>query len=102
MEKIGNIVLEEGIPYVETRGRPTSDEYLALLVTKVGRSFVSQKTRHSLYQIARNLGIKVTITSAGDKGWRVYKRGKRVLRDKRIVRKKGLVQKELLREQAEE
>jgi hypothetical protein len=77
METIRNIPIEEGVPIIETRGRPTSDEYLTLLLMKPGRSFTSSKSRHTLYQIARNLGIPVEIRSAGEDGWRVFKTGER-------------------------
>lgn len=85
METIRNIVIEEGVPRVELRGRPTSDEYLALLLMDVGKSFVSSKSRDTLYQIARNLGIEVEIGAAGKKTWRVWKRSDRVLRDKKAA-----------------
>ena len=65
---------------VETRGRPTSEEYLTLLCIKVGDSFVSGKSRDTLYQIARNLRIKVSIKSAGEQGWRVWKMSDRAPR----------------------
>lgn len=82
MENIGTIRTEEGVPAFETRGRPTSDEYLALLLMDVGKSFVSQKSRDTLYSIARNLGIEIRTRSAGEKGWRVWKLSERVLRPK--------------------
>jgi hypothetical protein len=71
------VKIERGVPIVETRGRPTSDEYLKLLLMEVDDSFVSRKSRDTLYQIARNLQIKVSIKSAGREGWRVWKIGPR-------------------------
>jgi hypothetical protein len=63
------------IPIIETRGRPTSPEYAKLVRMPVGASFTSKKSRDTLYQIARNLGIKVTVLSARPgEGWRVWKR----------------------------
>jgi hypothetical protein len=73
------ITIERGVPIVETRGRPTSDEYLKLLVMEIGESFVSSKSRDTLYQIARNLHIPISIKSAGEQGWRVWKIGPRNL-----------------------
>lgn len=94
MERIGELLIEK-VPYIETRGRPVSDEYVALLQTKVGKSFTSHKSRGSLYQIARNLGIEVSITSAGEHGWRVFKTAERVIlrRNRQPWRLKPLIPK---------
>jgi hypothetical protein len=79
MEQAPTIVIEDDIPIIETRGRPVSPEYANLVKMKVGQSFTSKKTRDSLYQIARNLRIRVTILPAGpDEGWRVWKKGERI------------------------
>jgi hypothetical protein len=67
--------VEDGIPLIETRGRTTSAEYLKLIEMRVGQSFVSKKSRDSLYQIARNQKTPVSIKSAGRLGWRVWKTG---------------------------
>lgn len=83
MATIRNVVIETDVPLVETRGRPASDEYVILLLIKVGESFVSKKSRDTLYQIARNLGIKVSIKSAARGRWRVWKKSERVLRGTR-------------------
>jgi hypothetical protein len=73
-----NTRIEREVPYVETRGRPTSQEYLDLYMAEVGESFVSRKSRDTLYQIAKNLRIEVQISSAGPDGWRVWKRSERM------------------------
>jgi hypothetical protein len=73
----GQMDWELGVPIIETRGRPVSDEYAKLVKMPVNASFVSRKKRDALYQIARNLGITVTILAAGPlakHGWRVWKR----------------------------
>lgn len=98
---IHNLGIEKGVPIVETRGRPTSEEYLTLIVMQVGESFVSGKSRHTLYQIARNLEIPVSIKSAGEQGWRVWKTGERHLTPKaeRLLKK---ARKALIPEDEEE
>lgn len=90
MRKVGEITIETGIPRLETRGRKVSDEYVALIEARVGQSFTSHKSRDTLYQIARNLGIKVNITSAGKDGWRVFKARKRVLWKRKSLIPNGL------------
>jgi hypothetical protein len=72
------IIIENDVPFFESRGRPVSPEYAALVKLRDGQSFTSKKSRDSLYQIARNLGFRVSIMWAGDEeGWRVWKRGRR-------------------------
>lgn len=68
------LTIQSGIPIVETRGRPPSEEHVALLTMAIGQSFDSSKSRESLYQIARTLGVKVRILSAGKGVWTVWKR----------------------------
>jgi hypothetical protein len=70
------LIVEKGVPIIETRGRPPSEEHVTLLTMPVGESFVSPKSRESLYQIARSLGIQVSVMSEGDGRWRVWKKGK--------------------------
>src|SRR5215472_3891984 len=76
------IELEDGVPLIETRGRPPSVEHAAMKRMKVGQSFPSRKSRDTLYQIAKNVGIEVSVRSAGKQGYRVWK-----LSDERIPRK---------------
>lgn len=72
------ITIENDVPIIETRGRPVSEEYIALVKMKPMESFTSHKSRDSLYQIARNLNKRVTILWAGpDDGWRVFYKGER-------------------------
>jgi hypothetical protein len=74
-----NITIEDNIPVIESRSQPVSAEYAALCRMKVGQSFTSHKSRDSLYQIARNLRIPVTVLWAGtEEGWRVWKKGERL------------------------
>jgi hypothetical protein len=68
------LTVQTDIPMIETRGRPPSEEHVKLLTMKIGHSFVSSKSRDSLYQIARTLQVKVKILTEGDGLWRVWKR----------------------------
>jgi hypothetical protein len=68
------IVIEDNIPILQTRGRPPCDERVLLLTMKVGQSFVSPKKRDSLYWLGRDLRIEVTVLPSGDGRWRVWKR----------------------------
>jgi hypothetical protein len=74
-----SIPIDRDVPFIESRGRPVSPEYGALVKLRANSSdsFTSKKSRDSLYQIARNLGFRVTIMYAGEDGWRVWKRGNR-------------------------
>lgn len=85
------IVIED-IPFIETRGRPISPEYATLVKMRVGQSFISKRTRDSLYQSARNLGMRVTIIwDTVEEAWRVYKRTD--IAQGRIVRRKRSVKR---------
>lgn len=68
------LIIQTDIPMLETRGRSPSEEHVALLTMKIGQSFVSGKSRESLYQMARTLGVKVKILNEGNGEWRVWKR----------------------------
>jgi hypothetical protein len=61
------------VPFKETRGRPLSDEHRALVNLQIGESFTSGKRRETLYQIARSIGVKVSIMKCAE-GWRVWKK----------------------------
>lgn len=80
------------VPFRETRGRPHSEEHKALVKLQVGESFVSSKRRETLYQIARAIGVKVSIMKNTEgEGWRVWKKshptGPRVRRGHRSLAK---------------
>ncbi len=83
---------------IETRGRPPSEEHVSLLTMKIGESFVSGKSRESLYQIARTLGVKVKILSEGNGEWRVWKRS---LAGERPIARAEAARLQKEREQAE-
>lgn len=62
----------------ETRGRPPTDERMALLTMRIGESFFSTKRRETLYELARSMATEVGILEDeedGKKGWRVWKKG---------------------------
>lgn len=69
------IKIEQGVYMSETRGRPPCDEHMTLLTMPVDSSFVSSKRRETLYQLARDMAIKVRIleTEKGSGVWRVWK-----------------------------
>jgi hypothetical protein len=74
------ITIQHGIAPSETRGRPPCDEVIALLKMQVGDSFVSPKRRGTLYQLARNTGVKIRIMKDANSpsrkpAWRVWKMG---------------------------
>jgi hypothetical protein len=70
------LTIQTDISPTETRGRPPSEEHIALLKMPIGGSFASPKRREALYQLARSLGVRVKILEdAETKGyWRVWKR----------------------------
>lgn len=74
--------IEHDIPITETRGRHAGEDHLRLLQMKVGDSFVSGKRREALYQLARSIGIKVTILPDDENGtmWRVWKKSKQIIK----------------------
>lgn len=82
------LTIDNNVPITETRGRPPSDEHVALWTMRIGESFVSNKRRETLYQIARSMGVKVRIMSEGDQGWRVWKKSIPMSRDERIAKAK--------------
>lgn len=87
------LTIQTGVPMIETRGRPPSEEHVALLTMKLEDSFESTKSRESLYQIARTLGVKVKILSAGRGKWTVWKKShagqnKPIRKEKKIDGKK--------------
>lgn len=82
------IAIQHNIPITETRGRPPSDEHVNLLNMEVGDSFVSNKRREALYQLARHLGVKVTILVQEEDGLcRVWKKSNAVPRPRRRLKK---------------
>jgi len=89
------LVIEKNVPMYQTRGRPPSDEHIALLNMQIDDSFVSLKRRETLYQIARDMGVKVSILPEGEngnEGWRVWKRSGKMPVAKRIRIKKPMPQ----------
>jgi hypothetical protein len=71
------LVEEDDIPWVEMRGRTPSKEYLMLRNLRPGKSFVSDKSRDSIYQIAHKAERCIKTSSAGfsDSGrklWRIW------------------------------
>lgn len=82
------IAIDHNIPITETRGRPPSDEHVNLMTMNVGDSFVSSKRREALYQLARHLGVKVTILVQEEDGLcRVWKKSNAVPRKSRRLKK---------------
>jgi hypothetical protein len=72
------ITIQHDIAPSETRGRPPCDEVIALLKMQVGDSFTSPKRRGTLYQLARNIGVKIRIMKDANSRvprWRVWKMG---------------------------
>lgn len=82
------LIIEDNVPITETRGRPPSEEHVKLWTMRIGQSFVSNKRRETLYQIARSMGVKVRIMSEGDEGWRVWKKSNPMPREERIAKAK--------------
>lgn len=82
------LTIDQHIPITETRGRPPSEEHVALWNMRIGDSFVSRKRRETLYQIARSMGVTVRIMSEGDEGWRVWKKSIPMTREERIAKAK--------------
>lgn len=82
------IAIEKNIPITETRGRHPSDEHVNMLKMNVGDSFVSSKRREALYQLARHLGVKVTILPEDEActRWRVWKKSNAVPRKSRRLK----------------
>jgi hypothetical protein len=62
------LTVKLNVPIYETRGRPASDENIFLWSGPVGSSFFSQKRRQTLYQIARQIGVRVKIVAGEEKG----------------------------------
>jgi hypothetical protein len=70
------LVEEDDIPWIEMRGRTPSKEYLMLRNLRPGKSFVSAKSRDSIYQIAHKADRCIRTSSAGFSGerklWRIW------------------------------
>lgn len=85
------LIIEHNIPITETRGRPPSEEHMALMTIPVGSSFVSPKRREALYQLARSLNVpvKILIEEEGEHAgqcrvWKTGHPGQRKRRRKKI------------------
>lgn len=84
---------KEIVPFEESRGRPHSEEHKTLVKLQIGESFTSSKRRETLYQIARSMGVKVSIMKDKEKPghWRVWKKshviGPRIRRSHRTLAK---------------
>jgi hypothetical protein len=84
--------IDNNIPLVETRGRPPSEEHLNILSMPFNpespASFISSKSRETLYQVARTLKTKVRILAEGPGKWRVWKLSEAGKYERRNKRKK--------------
>jgi hypothetical protein len=72
------LIEEDNIPWLEMRGRKPSREYLLIRRLRPDKSFVSDKSRDTLYQLAHKAGRGIRTSWVGvdeETGrplWRVF------------------------------